>query len=227
MTKQFFLILVATIILINPSAFCKTHRSMHAILNTLESNSEDMIEVLLDNNIKKSKKYFNKMTMNMHDLNAQKIRRKMSNEQLKKLSLANSWFSLISLEIAEADDIPALENAINQLTSCVILLKSPQHQYEQDIAWMDYLGREMLLLNKNYPQESSHLISLRKKALTNTWNSLKYVLNKSNKNKKVVDAMNKIVNAIINKTDSASLIILGEKCLDQVDEVEQALGIKE
>jgi hypothetical protein len=138
--------------------------------------------------------------------------------------MENAWFGLISLEMKEEDDFPAMANAVNQFTGELIILTNYKKNYRTDVAWLDYLGREILLLNKNYPSEQ-RLISIRKNDLQRTWKRTRSVLQNNSKNIALISKTNRLISNILKSNNSKKLVKLAQKELDVVDEIEKALNI--
>jgi hypothetical protein len=147
-----------------------------------------------------------------------------SERQRKSLAMENAWFGLISLEMKEEDDFPAMANAVNQFTGELIILTNYKKNYRTDVAWLDYLGREILLLNKNYPSEQ-RLISIRKNDLQRTWKRTRSVLQNNSKNIALISKTNRLISNILKSNNSKKLVKLAQKELDVVDEIEKALNI--
>jgi len=149
------------------------------------------------------------------------------NEQDRQVALQNSWFDLVSLEMEELDDFPALANAINQFSGQLIITTDFDHGYQKDIAWMDYLGRELLLLNK-FPSESTHhaaLIKVRKAELNKTWNSLKLLLDHQQGGDAIVSKVDPAIQLLLKATDIGKLVSLSMTELDLVDDIESFFHI--
>jgi len=132
------------------SAYSKPMGNMQLMhtLTAMESPAEDMLDAINSNDMRKLHSLYQKLNISMEKLNNQPSK---SDIQDRKIAMLNSWFDLISLEMDEMDDFPALANAINQFSGQLIIATEFNHSYQKEIAWMDYLGRELLLL-KNIHQ---------------------------------------------------------------------------
>jgi len=193
------------------------------VLTSMESPAEDMLDAIDSHNMHQLKSLYHKLGMSMEKINMLPTR---DNTQDRQIAMLNSWFDLISLEMSEADDFPALANAINQFSGQLIIATEFDHTYQKDIAWMDYLGRELLLLNK-FPTESEHhqaLIKVRKTELNITWESIKYLLNEQG-GRSLAKRIDPTIQSMLEESNADKLVILSNKELDLVDEIESFFHI--
>jgi hypothetical protein len=192
-------------------------------LTTMESPAEDMLDAIDSKDMRKLNALYHKLSISIEELNNLPAK---DNTQGKQIAMLNSWFDLISLEMNEMDDFPALANAINQFSGQLIIAAEFEHAYQKDIAWMDYLGRELLLLNK-FPSESVQreaLIKVRKAELNNTWESIKYRLNEHG-GIALVKKVDPTIQSTLEESDADRLVTLSMKELDLVDDIESFFHI--
>jgi len=203
-----------------PSAYAKpmtSNQVMHT-LATMESPAEDMLDAIDSKDTHKMESLYHTLNVSMKKLNKLPIK---NNTQDRKIAMLNSWFDLISLEMEEMDDFPALANAINQFSGQLIVATKFDHPYQKDIAWMDYLGRELLLMNK-YPSKSAYheaLLRVRKAELNETWERIKYLLNEQD-GTTLIKKVDPTIQSILSEADSSKLAALSSKELDLVDDIE-------
>jgi len=199
------------------------------IFVSLESHSEDMLDAIDIKDTKQLNKLYEQLKNEMKALNQINMKQhafNMLNEfQTKALALENSWFSLISLEMKEKDDLPALANAINQFSGELIILTNFKKNYKKDVAWMDYLGREIMLLNKNYPNSTQELVTIRKIDLQKTWGRISMSLQKDKKNSALIPKTDLLISDIVKSKNAAELVSLAKKELEIVDDIEKAFNI--
>ena len=207
------------------SAYSKPMANMQLMgtLTAMESPSEDMLDAIDNKNTHKLNALYHKLTISMEKLNSLPTKNDI---QDRKIAMLNSWFDLISLEMDEMDDFPALANAINQFSGQLIIATEFDHSYQKEIAWMDYLGRELLLLNKS-PSTSAHheaLLRVRKAELNETWKSIKFLLNEQG-GRTLVKKVDPTIQLILKESDPSKLVILSMKELDLVDDIESFFHI--
>jgi len=207
------------------SAYSKPMSNMQLMhtLTVMESPAEDMLDAIDGKDMRKLHSLYHKLDISMEKLNNLPTK---NNIQDRQIAMLNSWFDLISLEMAEMDDFPALANAINQFSGQLIVATEFDHSYQKEIAWMDYLGREILLMNK-YPSTSVHheaLLSVRKAELNETWDSLKFLLNEQG-GRTLVKKVGPTIQSMLEESDPDKLVILSTKELGLVDDIESFFHI--
>jgi hypothetical protein len=187
-------------------------------LMKMESLAEDMLDSIAAKNMKKLSQQFKEVTSVMDKLN-QLDAAAEPGMQSKNIALLNSWYDLITLEMKEMDDIPALAYVINQFSGQLIIAADFHHSYEKNVDWMDYLGREILLLNK-YSNKPETLVKTRKNDLEKTWISIKPLLAKSQQGLAVIEQVDPVIHNMMVEDRTDRLVALAELELELVDKIE-------
>jgi UDP-N-acetyl-D-mannosaminuronate dehydrogenase len=191
------------------------------ILMKMESPAEDMLDKLAVKNMNTLKPSFKKLAADMVELNQLNVGTGLSSLQSKDIALLNSWFDLISLEMKEMDDVPALEYAINQFSGQLIVAVQFQHEYERNVDWMDYLGRDIALLNQ--PADSAPnaaLVKIRKNDLQVTWDDLKPLMAKTHKGVALIRRVDPIIRELMIEKRPDRLVVLAQQEQELVDKIE-------
>jgi len=228
--KKFVLLAILGTASITPTASAKmlTEGTINQQLIQMESPAEDMLDEIDNKDTYKLKQQFTRIYKSMSELNRINRQRNSADELSRKIALQNSWFNLVSVEIAEMDDLPALASVINQFSGQLIVTTQFEHEYGKKIAWMDYLGRELLILNK-YPStiiNNEALIKTRKADLHTTWQNIKTIISGKNDGAELIHKVDPVIQAIMIETKSGKLIALSEKELDLVDNIEEYFHIE-
>lgn len=215
---------------ITPTASAKlfTEDTINQQLIQMESPAEDMLDELENKNTDKLKQQFTKISNAMDELNRINRERNSADALSRKIALQNSWFNLVSVEITEMDDLSALASVINQFSGQLIVTTQFEHEYGRKIAWMDYLGRELLILNK-YPStivSNEALIKTRKSDLYAAWQSIKTIISDRKDGAGLTHKVDTVIQAIMTETNAKELIALSEKELDLVDNIEEYFHIE-
>ena len=192
------------------------------ILMQMESPAEDMLDAIDHKDTHKLNGLYHELEASMARLNKISNTAHIEGDQRRAFGLQNSWFDLISLELNEMDDLPALANAINQFSGQLIVTTHFKHEYRKSIAWMDYLGRELLLLNK-YPSDSPNhgaLLKTRKTEMQATWHVVKTAIGKGADGMALIHKVDPVIHALVTESSPARLVALSEKELDLVDDIE-------
>lgn len=197
-----------------------------ALSNTLlsmESPAEDMLDMIAAKHITKLKPLYKKLGNHMAKLN-QLNAGCASSAQSKNIALLNSWFDLISLEMKEMDDPPALAYAINQFSGQLIVTTEFKHAYEKNVDWMDYLGREIVLLSRRRDSSVS-LIRTRNTDLQKTWNSIKPLLKKNQQGVVLIRQVDPLIHQLMLESHPEKRILLAEQEQKWVDKIENFFHI--
>jgi len=188
----------------------------------MESPAEDMLDAIDIKDIDKLNKLYHELEGDMAAVNRIIETDSADDAQRHEVGLLNSWFDQIALELDEMDDLPALANAINQFSAQLIVATHFEHGYRKNIAWMDYLGRELLLLNKQ-PSDSPHhkvLLRVRKADLQATWFSVKAAIGTNADGLTLVERVDPVIHGLISEFRQDKLVALAKKELDLVDDIE-------
>ena len=195
---------------------------LQQLLMKMESPAEDMIEAININKLHKLNKLYYELETDMTALNRIIATDYTDDEQRHEIGLLNSWFDQIALELGEMDDLPALANAINQFSGQLIIATRFEHGYRKNIAWMDYLGREFLLLNSQLSDSPNRkaLLSARRVDLQATWFSVKTAIGKDAEGIALVKKVDPVIDGLMRESRQDKLVALSEKELDLVDDIE-------
>ncbi len=200
----------------------QTEAILSRILIKMESPAEDMLEEIYNKNTENLDQLFNKLRTSMIELNQYNGSKTISDTQSKNVALKTAWFNLISTEIRKGDNFPALAYAINQFAGQLIITTEFKHGYDKNIAWMDYLGRELVLLIK-HPNlnKNKDLIDNRKKWLQRTWDSLNVLISKTHDGFLLTQRVDLVINNIMLESQADKIISLSEAELESVDDIEK------
>jgi len=202
------------------SAYSKPMANMQFMqtLTAMKPPVEDMLDAIDSRNSHKLHSLYQKLNISMEKLNSLPTK---NNIQDRKIAMLNSWFDVISLEMDGMDDYPALSNAINQFSGQLIIATKFDYAYQKDIAWMGYLGRELLWLNK-FPSNSVHhdaLLRVRKTELNETWERIKYLLNEQG-GRTLVKKVDPTIQSMLEESYPGKLVALSRQELDLVGDIE-------
>jgi len=220
--KNYTLLTFLGTILINPvfGATISVDDKINQQLIQMESPAEDILEEL--NDPISLNRHYTTISRAMIKLNRLNSNRVPNDALSMNIAIQNSWFSLISIEMEEMDDLPALAYAVNQFSGQLIISTQYDSSNGKNIAWMDYLGRELLILNE-YPSEvidNRKLITMRKNDLKSTWSSIKTNLLSKDNGYLLVQKVDPLIRRILNEADKSTLVTLAQEELEIVDSIE-------
>lgn len=225
--KKYTLLAFLGTIFINPAfaATISVENEINQQLIQMESPAEDMFEELNEPTV--LNRHYKTISKAMNNLNELNSNRDLIDNLSKNIAIQNSWFLLISIEMEEMDDLPALAYAVNQFSGQLIISTQYESGIEKNISWMDYLGRELLILNE-YPSDeidNKNLIVLRKNDLQSTWNSIKVTLLKKENGGLLAQKVDPLIHKIVSETDKGLLVTLAQEELEIVDSIEEFFHI--
>jgi len=229
--KSTIALIVAALFLNSAPTFANSSQpsmdKVNHILAHLESPSEDMLDAINDKNIVQLQKLDDKLNTLMAQLNDTSIIESLSSDELMHIALLNSWYQLITIELKELDDYPALANAINQFSGQLIVSTHFAYDYQKGVAWMDYLGRELMLLDKYHTSSNTHLnlINTRKTQLQITWQRVQQHIKKDAKGNALVKKVDPVIKLLIAESSPKQAELLAEQELELVDSIEEYFHI--
>jgi hypothetical protein len=190
-------------------------------LVNMESNAEDMLDAINTNKKQDVKTLFQKLDKEMNRLNKANEAIPVFTRESQEIAIQNAWFDLITIEFNEGDDMPALANAVNQFTGQLVLATNYNTRYKREIAWMDYLGRDILLMAKNHNDERNpKLLQIRKDDLKKTWSNLEVIIQKHAKGQPLIQKVKPVIKEMLNTKNPKELVSLANQELELVDSIE-------
>jgi len=220
--RAFILTALSLIPWIHPAlATADTPSSAASILGHMEDHAEDMVDTLLAKKAAASRDHYQFIVRKINQLH-RIIMTSPSNEQRsRELLMTYSWMRVIDIEITDKSWIEAAV-AANQLSGMIIQTSHFPTMMQRDIAWLDYLGREIKLLTLEDAKANSDLLNIRLITLDNTWKRIKTGLIKNFRNKPVLMQGDQLIMEIKESKTSTKTIDLADKLLEFVDLVEKA-----
>lgn len=189
------------------------------VLSNIENYAENMVDFALVEDGKALKETNIKIQQNIsilhHKLNAQAFDERQSRE----LMMIYSWTRIISIDIRQRAWI-GVAIAANQLSASMIRFTNYAHLIDRDLEWMDYLGRELLLLNMEDPKENNELLRVRHTDLKNTWQRVSKTLMLNFRNKSLVLEGDHLILELEKTNKMGQTISLAKKLLVFVNKAE-------
>jgi len=208
-------------ILTNTTFAAEPPKTRIAILDAMEGNAEDIVDTLLKKNIMASRRHYYQLSSEMQQLHGLISMHSYDERVSRELLMAYSWMRVIDIEITDKSWVEAAVGA-NQLSGVIIQISHFPTLIHRDIAWLDYLGREIELLTMEDPKANANLLNVRKTTLENTWRRVRAKLIKNPKNKLLLIQGDDLVTGIEESKSSIKTITLAKKVLDFVDLLEEA-----
>lgn len=154
------------------------------ITTSLEHQSEDLVAACLLQNPKSSNALYQSLASNLDVLHQQVDGMPFDERRSRELIMAYSWLRVIAIDLNQHAWIGAAI-ASNQMNGEIIRFINYNNANLRDIAWMDYLARDLMLLGKEDSNDNLSIINLRKSQLVLTWQRVRSELIKDFHNKPI------------------------------------------
>ena len=195
-----------------PSAFASgTSEAMqNPQLVRIETMAESVIDQFLHNDFKAVNHTLGRMRRAFDDLHRRASRRPYNERKERELATMHLWMRQMTIAIRNRSGIGGAI-AANQLTASLIRYQDFPDAVKSSIAWLDYLSRDIVLLNMESPQQNASLLEFRRNDLEVTWHTLRALLLKDMRNKAVSLRVDAVVDDLAGHLDRASQIADGNK----------------
>lgn len=195
--------------------------NISSMLSHMKDDAENIVDTALAKNAAGSQKLFNHIQHRMDQLHHNQTGQPFDERRSRELLMAYSWMRVIAIDIKQHAWV-GTAIAANQLTASIIRFTKYPGLRQRDIAWMDYLGRELLLLNMEDAKANAQLLDARRANLVETWSRIKIdLIKKDFRNKPLVLRGDRLIHLLRDNHEAKTTIVTARKLLDFVDEVEQ------
>jgi len=195
---------------------------VRAALLTIEDNAENMVDTALAQDVGNSQVLFQSIQKNMDQLHQSMAKSPFNERKSRELLMSYSWLRVISVDVKQHAWVGAAI-AANQLSASMIRFINYSTLLQRDIAWMDYLTRELILLNMESASENTQLLKVRLSDMLETWKRIRRSLIESSfRNKPLVIQVNAMIHTLETSKDSDVTITTAKQLLNFVDKIEHA-----
>jgi len=192
-----------------------------SVLANMQEHAEQIVDRLLAADGTASREQYQQLRQGVNQLH-QLITTDPSNDrQSRELMMIYSWMRVIDIEITDKSWVEAAV-AANQLSGMIIQALDFPTMTQRDVAWMDYLAREMELLTLEDPRANADMLSVRLITLENTWGRVREVLIQHFKNKPLLLQGDTLITKLKATAAPAETVALAKQLLDFIDLVEQS-----
>ena len=189
----------------------------------MESQAEELVVALLAKDQTKSKHYYSLISSSLNKLHQAEAGSDFDERRAREVIMTSSWLRLISIDLDHAKWVGAAI-AANQMRGEIIRFTNFPKIALRDVAWMNYLGSDLMLLCMENPKENLELIGLRKDALSETWNHVEKEVIANFSNKPLVVRGDQLIRQINDETDANRLIQLCKDELNLVTDIRKVLA---
>jgi len=223
--RRFSYFIALLVMLIAPSwssAYASgTSDEMKIMLLQMEHNAESIVDAALAKDAAGSQQLYQKIQQRMDQLHHHLAGLPFDERRSRELLMAYSWMRIIAIDIKQRAWTGAAI-AANQLTASIIRFTSYPTLRQRDTAWMDYLSRELLLLNLEDANANAQLLNARRANLVETWARIKRTLiSEDFRNKPLVLRGDNLIRFLQDKHAANTTIVIAKKLLVFVHDIEQ------
>lgn len=191
------------------------------IIRQMAAQTDNLIDALLARDKKHAQQYYSALKDNLDRLHALNAQKRFNERQTRELFTSYSWMRLIAIDMRQKAWTGAAI-AANQMTGEIIRFTDFSDLTKRDMAWMDYLGRDVMLLSMEDMQGNLQTIDRRRSELSETWKRVREELIKDFRNKTLVMQGDLLIDNIRKATASHELIKLGSDEHGFVHRIQQA-----
>jgi len=192
------------------------------LLTTIETYAEDMVHTALTQDVTDSHKLYKSIQKNMKQLHLLLAKAPFNERNSRELLMAYSWMRVIAIDMKQHAWI-GTAIAANQLSASMIRFLHYPTLGQRDAAWMGYLVRELILLNKEGAAINAQLLDARVADLSETWSRVRTsLIEKDFRNKPLVERVDELMHALHTDQSSDAAIATAKTLLLVVAKIEQA-----
>jgi len=194
--------------------------------SNLEEQIESLMESALLQNPKSSSVLYQSLASNLDRLHQQIDSMPFDERRSRELIMAYSWLRVIAIDLRQQAWVGAAI-AANQMNGEIIRFINYRNENLRDIAWMDYLARDLMLLSKEDSKENLSIIDLRKSQLVLTWQRIRSELIKDFHNKSLAMKGDNLIRQIKQEKNVDHLIQHAVDTQSLIDTVENRKKMSE
>jgi len=189
-------------------------------LARIESMAEGGMGQFLHNDFKAAHKTVNHLRRAFDALHRRASRKPYDERKERELATMHLWVREMNIAIDNRSGIGGAI-AANQLTSALIRYQDFPDAVKSSIAWLDFLSRDIVLLNTEGPRRNASLLEFRRNDLQVTWHTLRRLLLRDMRNKSVTLRVDDVIDHLVRHPDKASQIRDGNKLLALIDKLDK------
>lgn len=185
-----------------------------------EEITENLVDSFVHKDFKTAAKQVSAIRKQFREMHKQLAHSPFNERRERELAMMHAWVRVIAVAIRNRSSIGGAI-AANQLTAALMRNQDFPDTVKSSIAWLDYLGREIVLLNMEDPKANANLLAIRRNEISSTWNHLRNLLLKDFRNKTVTMSVDHLVEHLDTHLDPANQIADGKSLNAWVEKLEQ------
>jgi len=192
--------------------------SVSTINLDMERQAADLVNSLIEKDQIKSDHHYKSISANLKQLQKIQVHADFNERRAREMIMVNAWMQLISLDLKH-DAWVGAAIAANQMRGEIIRFTSFSKRTLRDLAWMEYLSRDVMLLSMENPTDNIDLIGFRKEALSQVWQHVRVDIIKDFRNKPLVERGDQLMLKMEKASNAGMLIDLTKAELALVEEL--------
>lgn len=189
-------------------------------LARIEHMAETTIDQFLHKDFRKAHRNLGQMGQAFDTLHREISRKPYNERKERELATMHLWLREMNIAIDNRSGIGGAI-AANQLTASLIRYRDFPDTVKSSIAWLDFLGRDVVLLNMEDPQRNASLLQFRRNDIQVTWHTLRQLLLKDMSNKRVTLRVDDVVGHLVSHLDRDDQIRDGNRLLSLIDQLDK------
>ncbi|HXH65100.1 MAG TPA: hypothetical protein VNH42_06310 [Mariprofundaceae bacterium] len=186
----------------------------------IEGMAETAIDQFLHKDFKTAHRTLGRMQHAFDILHREISHKPYDERKERELATMHLWLREMGIAIDNRSGIGGAI-AANQLTASLIRYQDFPDTVKSSIAWLDYLGREIVLLNMEGPRRNASLLEFQRNDLQVTWHTLRRLLLRDMRNKPVTLRVDDVVEHLTTRLDRNDQVQDGNKLLSLIDRMDR------
>lgn len=221
--RLFFLLCLLVAAPAQPARAAEQEPAQAGVIHDMAGETEQLVDALLAGDEQHARTYYRMLKGNLDKLHGTDAHKPFNERRTRELFTSYSWMRLIDINMRQKAWTGAAI-AANQMTGEIIRFTDFPDDTQRDVAWMDYLGRDVMLLCMEDMQGNLQTIDRRRSELSETWKRVREELIKDFRNKTLVLQGDLLIDNMRKSGDSKELIGLGRDEHDFVHRIQRALA---
>ncbi|OIQ01161.1 MAG: hypothetical protein COS82_07515 [Zetaproteobacteria bacterium CG06_land_8_20_14_3_00_59_53] len=215
------LLLLISVTFSQPAAASNTSKT--DTIREMGMHSEALVDALIIRDKKLAGQHYNLLKAELDGLHAMSAKLDFSERRTREQFTAYSCVRLISIDM-QAGAWTGAAIAANQMSGETVRFTDFANLTLRDVAWMDYLGRDVMLLSIEDMQGNQQAIDLRRSELAEPWKRVREEMIKDFRNKTLVMRGDQLIERMQQAGKGEALIGLSKEAHTLVLDMQQVLA---
>lgn len=193
------------------------------LTHDMERQSEALMDALLAKDHNQAGVLYQQMMSNLNALHETIAGQSYDERHTRELMISYSWMRLVAIDLKQGAWLGGAI-AANQMRGEIIRYMSYADAAPRDLDWMDYLGRDIMLLAMEDPDANQGMIDLRKHELGDIWLRVRSDLIRDFRHKPLVMSGDQLMARLQKSVAGSELMAVAKDELKLVREIKRKLA---